>query len=484
VQEVVYQSLLQPTRQHYHERIVQVLTTRFPETAETQPELIAHHATAAGWSVQAIASWQRAGEMALARSAHVEATTHFRRGLELLMTLPETPERAQTELALQRALSTALLLTRGFAAPEVAQVYGRARALCEQVGDHAQRFPVLFGLRGFYEVRGELQTAWELGEQLLTVAQHEPDATCLLQAHRTLGDTAFWLGEFGLARAHLEQAIALHDPQQHATATFRDGQDHGIVSRAFLPRVLWVQGYPEQALARSLEVLTLVHDRSHPFDLAVALNVAAMIHQLRRESAAVRAQAEALLALCQEQHFALYGATGTVQRGWALVVQGQPAEGSAQILAGLEAYRATGAVLIQPYFLALLAQAYAEAGQTAEGLRVLEEALTLVHKTGERFYEAEIYRLQGDLVLAHAARRYAEAQALYQQALATARRQQASSWELRAAISLSRLWQRQGKRAEAYDLLAPVYGWFTEGFDTADLQEAKTLLDELVENRS
>jgi predicted ATPase len=382
VQEVAYQSLLQPTRQYYHERIVQVLTARFSETAETQPELVAHHATAAGWSAQAIASWQRAGEMALARSAHVEATTHFRRGLELLLTLPETSARAQTELVLQRALSTSLLLTRGFAAPEVVQVYGRARALCEQVGDTAQHFPVLFGLRGFYEARGELQTAWELGEQLLALAQHEPNATDRLQAHRALGDTAFWLGEFGLARAHLEQAIALHDPQQHAIVTFRDGQDHGIVSRAFLPRVLWVQGYPEQALTRSLEVLMLVHDRSHPFNLAVALNAAAMIHQLRRESAAVRARAEALLALCQEQHFALYGATGTVQRGWALVCQGQHAEGRAQLLAGLEAYRTTGAVLIQPYFLALLAQAHTEAGQTAEGLGVLEDALTLMHKTG------------------------------------------------------------------------------------------------------
>ena len=236
VQEVAYQSLPSPPVSTTMSGLCRCSPPdflRWPRRSQNSSLIMPRQPAG---SAQAIASWQPAGEMALACSAPVEATTHFRRGLELLLTLPETPARAQTELVLQRALSTALLPIRGFAAPEVAQVYGRARVLCEQVGDPTQRFPVLFGLRGFYEVRGELQTAWVLGEQLLALAQHEPNATDRLQAHRALGDTAFWLREFGLARAHLEQAIALHDPQQHAIVTFRDGQDHGIVSRAFLSR--------------------------------------------------------------------------------------------------------------------------------------------------------------------------------------------------------------------------------------------------------
>jgi predicted ATPase len=216
VQEVVYQSLLQHTRQHYHQQMVQVCTSQFPEIAETQPECVARHATAAGWSAQAIVYWQRAGQAAMARSAHVEAATHFRSGLELLMTLPETPARVQSELAFQQALGLSLLITRGFAAPEVAQVYARAHVLCQQVEDPAQQFPVLFGLWGMYEVRGELQSAQELSEQLLTVAQQLSDVTYLLQAHRALGDTACWQGEFALARVHLEQAIMLHAPLQHS----------------------------------------------------------------------------------------------------------------------------------------------------------------------------------------------------------------------------------------------------------------------------
>jgi predicted ATPase len=243
------------------------------------------------------------------------------------------------------------------------------------------------------------------------------------------------------------------------------------------PHALWCLGYPDQALAMSREALALAQKLSHPFSLAVALAYAAMLHQFRREPQAVHEQAEAAVALCTEQGFAYYLAWGTTMQGWARVVQGQGELGIAQTRQGLDALRATGAALRLPYYFALLAEACGQTGQAAEGLALLAEALA--HKSGETWMEAELYRLKGELLLSLAADNYTEAAGCFHQALTTARRQQAKSWELRAAMSLARLWQQQGRRQEAREVLAPVYGWFTEGFDTADLQEAKALLEEL-----
>jgi predicted ATPase len=242
---------------------------------------------------------------------------------------------------------------------------------------------------------------------------------------------------------------------------------------------LWVLGYPDQALERSGAALTLAQELAHPFSLMFALYEAALLHQFRRERPLTLELAERAMRVSTEQAFASWLAGGTILRGWALAQQGQGDEGIAQMRQGLAAYLAMGAELGRPRQLAMLAEAHGRVGQTAEGLAVLAEALTAVHKTGERFYEAELYRLKGELLLALSAANHAEADACFRQALAVARRQQAKSWELRAATSLARLWQQQGKRDEALELLAPVYGWFTEGFDTADLQEAKALLDEV-----
>jgi predicted ATPase len=480
IQEAAYQSLLKSTRQQYHQRIAQVLEARFPETVETQPELVAQHYTEAGLHGQAVTYWQTAGQRSIEHSAYVEAIAQLSKALELLQALPDTPERTRQELDLQTALGPVLIATRGYAAPEVEKAYVRARELCQQVGETPQLFPVLHGLYRFYHIRGELQTAREVGEQVLSLAQSAHDPVLLLpEAHRALGVTLFFLGELVPARAHLEQGIAFYDPRQHCSHTFLYGSDPGMVCLVHAAWVLWCLGYPDQAMQRSYEARALAQEVSHPFNLAFALNFTARLHQYRREGQVAKEQAEAAIALATEHGFPFWVAWGTILRGWALVEEGQGEEGIAQMRQGLAAYLATGAELSWPYWLALLTEAYGKAGQTDEGLTVLAEALAVAHKNEERFYEAELYRLKGELLLQQTALGEQQAETCFRQAFDVARHQQAKSLELRAAMSLGRLWQRQGKREEAHELLAPIYGWFTEGFDTADLREAKALLEEL-----
>jgi predicted ATPase len=368
------------------------------------------------------------------------------------------------------------MATRGYAALEVEAAYARARELCRQVGETPQLFQALWGLWYFYLVRAELQTARELGEQLLSLAQRVQTPALLLLAHRVLGQTLAFLGEFSTAHGHLEREMTLYDLGQHRVFASLYGQDQGVICRSWAALTLWSLGYPEQALRRSREALTLAQELVHPFSLAYAMCFAGMLCQLCRDVQAVQERATAAMALCTEQGFALYLARGTILQGWAVAEQGQGATGLAQMRQGLVAYQATGAAVFRPYYLASLAEAYGTLGQAGEGLTLLSEALAAVHKTAERFCEAELYRLKGELLLVRSAENSEKAETCFQQALTVARRQQAKSWELRAAASLSRLWQHQGKCQEAYDLLAPVYGWFTEGFDTTDLQEARALL--------
>jgi predicted ATPase len=479
IQDVAYQSLLRSTRQQYHQRIAQVLEERFPELCETQPELLAHHYTEASVLAQAIAYWQRAGQRAIERSAPLEAIAHLSNGLELLGTLSDTPDRAQQELGVQIALGQAWMAAKGQGVAEVERAYTRARELCQQVGETPELFPVLWGLWRFYLVRAEYQTARELAEQCLSLAQRVHDPALLLAAHYALGATVYLLGELTPARAHLEQGIALYDRQQHHHLAFSYGMDLGVYCLSYVAWPLWKLGYPEQALKRNNEAITLAQDLSHPISLASALDYAAMLHYYRREGQATQERAEAGMALTSEKGIPQLLAVGMIMRGWALAVQGQGEEGIAQLHQGLAAFRAADAVISRSRDLALLAEAHGEVGQTEEGLTVLAEALAVVDKTGERYWEAELYRLKDELLLALSAEQHAEAETCFHQAIDIARRQQAKSLELRAATSLSRLWQRQGKDAEARALLAPIYGWFTEGFDTADLREAKGLLDAL-----
>ena len=480
-QEVAYQSLLMSTRRQYHQRIARALEEQFPEIVESQPERVASHYAEADCHAQAVPYWQRAGQRAIERSANLEAIEHLTRGLDVLKTLPDTPGRAQQELGFLTILGLALVATQGQAHGDVGRTYARARSLCQQQGETSQLFQVLWGLLSFYVVRAELQAAWEVGEQLLGLAQRQHDPVRLMVAHWALGQTLLFRGEFAPARAHLEQGMTLYTPQQHHSLACLSGfpGDLGVFCLCFVAHTLWHLGYPDQAHTRIDEALTMAQALAHPYSLALAHDYAAMLFQFRREGPMAQKSAETAMALCTERGFAYYLAWGTIVQGWALVAQGQREEGMAQMRHGLAAIRATGAELRQPYYLALLAEACGTVGQVEDGLTMLAEARAAMHNTGECWTEAELYRLKGELLRQQSVVDTPQAEICFQQALDVARHQQAKSLELRAAMSLSRLWQRQGRRAEARDLLAPIYRWFTEGFDTADLQETRALLKEL-----
>jgi predicted ATPase len=456
-----------------------VLEAQFPETTEAEPELLAHHYTEAGLTGQAIPYWQRAGERAVQPSAYIEAIRHFTKGLEGLTTLPDTPERTQHELAFHIALGRPLMATKGFSDPEVGRVYTRARELCRQMGESPQLFPVLAGLHACENIRGEYRTALELAPELLTLAQRVQDPAYLMRAHRELGTDLQELGELAAARAHLEASLALYDPQRDRARVFLyGGQDAEVTCGRRLARSLWLLGYPAQALSSIHTAFTRAQELAHPFSLAEAFYHAACLHQLRREVSQTQARAEAAMALARDQGFPSWLLYSTIVHSWALAAQGQHAQALTEIPQALTALPATGQRQALPYYLAQLAEAYGRGGDAAAGLQRLAEALAVVDDPEECWWEAELYRLKGELLLQQATGSSDEAEACLHRASDIARRQQAKSLELRAAMSLARLWQRQGKRAEAHALLAPVYGWFTEGFDTAALQAAKVLLEE------
>jgi adenylate cyclase len=301
----------------------------------------------------------------------------------------------------------------------------------------------------------------------------------LMAAYRALGTTLFMRGAVAAAHTHFAQGMALYDPQQHRAAAFRYGEDAGVLCQVYAALALWLLGYPEQGRLRLAEALTLAQQSAHAFSLGFTLSMAAICHQLRREVHGTQERAEAVISLATEQGFPHWRAMGGLVRGWALTHQGQAQEGMEQITTSMMDYRATGAALLRPYFLGLLTEAHSVIGQPEAGLTVLREALALVDTTGEHWYEPALYRLKGALLLQQSVDHQAKAEHCFQQAISIAQHQQAKSLELCAARSLSKLWHSQGKRQAAYELLAPIYGWFTEGFDTADLQEAKALLHAL-----
>jgi predicted ATPase/DNA-binding winged helix-turn-helix (wHTH) protein len=505
-------------QRRWHLRVGERKETAYGERAgEIATELAVHFEQGRDYP-RAIRYLQQAGENALRRSANVEAISHLSKGLELLPTLPDTPERTRQELTLQITLGVPLTATKGFAAPEVERTYAQARQLCRQVGETPQLFPALHGLCGFYLVRGEIQTGRELTEQLLFLAQRAQDPALLLEAHAAAGVALSFVGEFAPARAHLEQSLTLYDSRQHRSHAFLYGSDTKVMCLSFAAWVLWSLGYPDRALKRSYEALALARELSHPHSLAWALNFACRLHQFRREGRLTRERAETLIALSLEHGFPFWLAAGTGLRDWALSEQGQGKDRATQLRQGMAAGRATAAEARRPYWLTLRAEAYGKAGRPEEGLPLLGEALAVIEKTRERFYEAEQYRLKGELLLAQedkdesqnsksksqkskfflspqhlAPGTRTEAEAYFCKAIEIARQQQAKSFELRAVMSLVRLRQRQaqahvirntqhGSRtilAETHTMLSEIYGWFTEGFDTKDLQEAKILLEEL-----
>ena len=482
IRDAAYESLLRSKRRQYHRKVAEVLQERFPETVEAHPELVASHFTEAGLIEQAIPYWQRAGQRALERSANQEAIRHLTKGLELLSVLPETSEHLQQELLLRVTLGTAVMVAKGFASHEAQSVYTRARKLCQQVSEGPLVFKVFWALWVSHAARGENRKARAAGEECLRLAQTLQDPALHLEAHHALGVSLLLLGEFVQGLDHLEQGAAIYDPRQHAPLAYIYGQDSGVACLSHGAWALWFLGYPDQARKRIHEALTLAHTLSHPVSKAAVANIASWVYQLLHDRQATWEQAEAAVSLSTEREFDFWRAMGVIGQGWALTEQGLLDKGIARLRTGVTNLRSMGGEVMMPYFMGLLAQAYASAGQIEEGLSTLAESQVALDDSGERWWQAELYRLKGELLLRRSGLQpdnEREVEECFRRALAIAQDQCAKSIELRAAISLSRLWQRHGKHANARHMLMEIYNWFTEGFDTPDLLEAKALIEQI-----
>ncbi len=478
IQDAAYQSLLRNTRQHYHQRIATVLEDQLPDTAETQPELLAYHFTEARLNEPAVRFWHEAGRRTSERSAYAEAINHFAKGLEILALLPETSERDHQELTLQMGLGRSLMLSKGYGAHELEPVYLRAQKLCEYMGDTRRLIGASTALWCFYLWAGQLPKARKMAEQDLRQVTPHTDSRHLVSIHNAMAQTCNAAGELTQAHTHFEEAIALYDRHDHRLRV-TGVQDYGVTCRSWDAWVLWRLGYPDRARQRSQEALALAHELEHPYTLAAAIAWSAMLYCDLRLVDSVREQAESALKLATDHKFAFWLAQGLIYRGWALGMQGQGAEGIEQMQQGKAVVGATWAESERARYPVLLAEIYRQAGQILKGLDLLAEALAQIDRNEYRFDESERYRLNGELLLQQSGDQGDNAASCFHQALDVARCHQAKSLELRAAMSLARLWQSQDKRQDAYDLLAPVYGWFTEGFDTADLVEAQALLQAL-----
>lgn len=479
VQEVAYNSLLHEDRKRLHGKIGEIMELVYPNRLDELAPTLAEHFTKAEEVEKAIHYLQKAGEQAINSYANQEAINYFTQTLSLLTTPPGSPKWDSIELAIQIILGRLLFAMKGYGSPEGKQAFERALELSEQVGEPRQRFAALHGLWGYSVSRAELQTAQEIIGQLLTLAQSIQISTVQLWAHYGAAITHFWLGDLATAQEHHEKLFVLYDPKRHGPQFRRVTEDPGVNSLGYSALTLWLLGYPDQAAAKIQEALHLAQDEFHPFTLTFAYVIAAWLSQFRREEQLVQQYAEAAIALATEQKFPVLLGWGTTLLGWALAKQGQATtEDINHIRRGLATTRATGTKVSQTYFLALLAEAYQKPGQIEETLTVLDEALSAMESTGERVYEAELYRLKGDSLLMQDASEK-EIETNYQQAIDIARRRNTKSPELRATVGLCQLWQSQGKREEAHQILVEIYNWFTEGFDTSDLKKAKDLLDEL-----
>jgi predicted ATPase/class 3 adenylate cyclase len=480
-QEVAYNALLIERRKLLHERAGEALESMYAERLDDRLDDLARHYSRSDNVSKAVEYLGRAGQQAFQRAAYADAISSLSAATALLQKLPESPERIQRELLLLLDIGATLITVRGNTAPEVEAVYSRARELCERLGDPPELFPALWGLWFTHLLRGELRRAYELAEQLLARAQSARDPALLIYAHAALGSTLSFMGHLLSARERLELAISLYDQERHRPNAFRyGGTDHGVVGLSTVSRILWLLGYPDQALARGNEALALAQGLSQPHNLAFAKVFVGFLHQFRGDVRAAQENTESLIALCAEYGLTYWLAHATIVRGWAMAEQGRPQEGIAQIQEGLAHTRAIGwSELYRPYGLSLLAEACGEAGRLDEGLSALTEALAIADEHENRYYDAEMHRLKGELLLKQDDSNAAAAQNCFERAVEIARKQSAKSLELRATTSLARLLARQDRRDEAHAMLADIYNWFTEGFDAADLKDAKALLDEL-----
>ncbi|RZN09001.1 adenylate cyclase, partial [Bradyrhizobium genosp. SA-3] len=462
-----------------HARIATTIEQHLPETVQTQPELLAHHYMEAGLAEPAIDYWLKAGQAEIARSATAEAITQLTKGLELISALSDDAARWRRELELQVALGVALMAARGWAAPEVGRANARARDLCERLGDTSRLFPVLYGEWVFHVVRAELEAGRSAGEDLLRRAQEQNDAAAEAIGNRIVGTAELLRGELVAARAHLERTLALYDRAAHRSLAFLFAQDPSVAGLSVLSWGLFALGYPEQAQARSEEALRDATELSHRNTLGYALLYACILSQLRQNHDEARDRANALIALAAEQDSPHFLGAGIIIRGWTLAEAGDFAAGIARIREGLTMWQDTGAGFLVPYFRSLLAEVHGRSGAVNEGLDLITEAIDRVEKTGERWFEAELHRIRGELMLWLPRPDPTGAEAQFAHAVATAHQQGAKLWELRAATCLARLWIEQRRRGEAHDLLSLLYGQFAEGFETPDLRAARAVLQEI-----
>jgi class 3 adenylate cyclase/predicted ATPase len=478
--EVAYGSILHERRRALHARIVETIEKSYAAQISEHVERLGYHALRAESWDRAIAYLRQAGLKAAARSANVEAIDHLTKGLAALKHIPDGPDRVRLELDLQIALGPVLMTTKGYGAPEVERAYARARELCRRGGEDPELFAVLHGLWLHYWVRGEIPAVLDLAQQLHDLAHRAGDRALRLVASDVMGEVAVYLGDFTAARSHMEQCVSLYDPSQHRSLGLRyGGYDPGMAARAIGAHALWCLGFPDQALAWSRGAVALARDLSHPTTLAFALGHAGILHYLRREPRLTLEVAEEALALSVGQGLEFWKAFAEILRGWSLVRQRRGAEGIESMRHGLQVYRVTAGELESPIWLAMMADAYLVQGAPDEGLSAVAGALELVNAMGVRFAEAELYRLRGELLQTRGGAMAKGAEDAFRRALEVAAGQRARCLELRAAASLARLGQARGERKLAHPTLAEVCAWFTEGFDTSDLREARTLLEEL-----
>jgi predicted ATPase/DNA-binding SARP family transcriptional activator len=474
----LYNQLDPVERANLHEEIGCLLEKLYASQVDEAAGLLARHFDEAGMVDKAVTYYERAGNRAKLLSADEDAISHFKRGIELLQSIPDTPERARRELGLQVALGVPLITTKGYGAPEVQEAFARARELSILVLDPPQLFPLIYGLRSFYLMRAEHKTAREIAEQLIALAEQEQDRSFSLQAHEALGSTLFYLGELSLAKEHLERGMELYDPCEHQHHAYLYGQDPGVACLSYLALTLWSMGFHDTAPAKRDEAIRLAREQGHPFSLALALVFSASFHALCREANPARLHAEEAIALSEKHKFPMWTAMGRILKGWALTEQGEIDDGIVMMREGLEAWQETGATLGVPNFLGLLAEALIKAGRLEDGLDVVRQALEAIGSTQERIHEAELYRLQGEILC----RQGADAKRVetsFTQALDIARRQGAKGTELRVALSLSRFWFERGHSQQARSLLSEVYAWFNEGMDSPDIQAARAFLEQM-----
>ena len=486
VQDAAYGTLLREPRRALHARVAEALESQFAEIAENQPELLARHCTEAGLIEKAAALWGKAGQRSLARSALVEAAEQLTRALDQIAALPATPALRREAIKLQVALISPLVHVKGYAAPETKAATERAHALIEQAEalgeppeDPLLLFSVLYGFWAANYVAFNGDVTRELAARSLALAEKQGAKIPLMIGHRLMGMSLLHTGEIALGRAHHDRAIARYDPAEHRPLATRFGQDVGMALLSYRSLALWMLGYPEAALADADRALSDARDIGHAATSMFALAVTAFTRTLCGYYATVNSQSDELTALADQKGAMLWKAFGTMNEGCVLALTGKGADAVQMITSGITAWRSTGATLYGPRWLSHLARAHAEIGQLADAWRCIEEALTAMETTKERLWEAEVHCIAGEIAVKSPQPDPAKAEAYFEQALAIARQQKAKSWELRASMSLARFWRDQGKVKQARELLAPVYGWFTEGFDTRDLKEAEALLDQL-----